>query len=161
MCRSVCVRSPVHHNQKALLAEIKVFIDVNDAYDVGTRRRPPVELNFPAGFGTILQHLEEKELGMIQVEDEGVRSHSSILRQTCSIIIMIIWPSSPWHNFENYFRASPRSAWVEHTAPKREWTSVYNSDNVEWNWWKCSAAPGWQNSARHVNFQLVSKLERK
>lgn len=75
-CSHARVCSPLHHNQKTLPALIKVLVDVNDAYDVGTRRCPPVELNFPAGFGTILQHLEEK--GMIHVEDEGARSLSNI-----------------------------------------------------------------------------------
>lgn len=73
MCPSVS--SPLHHNQKTFATLVKVLVDVNDAYDVGTRRCPPVELDFPAGFGTILQHLEEKEPGRIYVEDEGVRLH--------------------------------------------------------------------------------------
>ena len=45
---------PLHDNEQTLSALVEVLVDINDAYNVGTRGCPPVKLHLPAGFGTIL-----------------------------------------------------------------------------------------------------------
>ena len=45
---------PLHDNEQTFSTLVEVLININDAYDVGTRGRPPVKLHLPAGFGTIL-----------------------------------------------------------------------------------------------------------
>lgn len=58
VCVSVYVHSPLHHNKQTLPALIEVLKDIDDAHNVGTRWCSPVELHFPTGLGTILQHLK-------------------------------------------------------------------------------------------------------
>lgn len=52
--------SPLHDDEQTLPPLVEVLVDIHDADDVRALRCPPVQLHFPAGLRTVLQHLREK-----------------------------------------------------------------------------------------------------
>lgn len=78
------VHSPLHDNKQTLPALIEVLIDINDAHNVGTGRSPPVQLHFPTGLGTILQHLDRRsETRRVRLVNIKYRNRS-IVKYTAS-----------------------------------------------------------------------------
>jgi len=92
------VHSPLHDNKQTLPALIEVLIDINDAHNVGTGRSPPVQLHFPTGLGTILQHLDRRSETR-RVRPVNIKYKQINYKIYCKLPRLLICPFASHNNY--------------------------------------------------------------